>query len=74
MTELVVVLAAVCTVQANADQLQLVQGPELGSCPLLEGCPTYQMPLDDAIGPLHLTPVSGGITQRRRLHQADPDG
>jgi hypothetical protein len=45
-------------VQANAGQLQLVLNDAPGSCLQLESSAAYQMPLDDAVGPLHLTPVS----------------
>jgi hypothetical protein len=54
-------LPPVWCVQANADQLQLVLGPEPGSCLQLEGSAAYQMPVDDAVGPLHLTPVRRSV-------------
>ncbi|KAF6261116.1 hypothetical protein COO60DRAFT_1637017 [Scenedesmus sp. NREL 46B-D3] len=52
--------------QANADQLQLALGAEPGSCLQLEGSAAYQMPLDDAVGPLHLTPELRGSMRASR--------
>jgi hypothetical protein len=56
-------------VQANAEQLQLVLGSEPGSCLKLEASAAYQMPLDDAVGPLHLTPVSEYDSARSFNHR-----
>lgn len=50
--------AVMCVLQVNMDRLQLV--PPAGGVhplPLCLADAAYEMPLDEAVGPLHLTPV-----------------